>query len=156
MVSSRRPVGLDVNAWMYVSLLLFFGSVLVLDLWASICDLIYFYLCIVLDQAMVSSRRPLVLDANRRTAKCTFLPISLSWVLLIALFYIFFPCQSFHLPSEKFPSLTLVFVKGSLQNKFLVKVGNLAQPAWPPPSPNVGIFSVNFSEIFGKKGSNMP
>ena len=40
--------------------------------------------------------------------------------------------------------------------KFLVKVGNLAQPAWPPPSPNVGIFSVNLSEIFGKKGSNMP
>ena len=26
----------------------------------------------------------------------------------------------------------------------------------PPPSPNVGIFSMNFSEIFGKKGSNMP
>ena len=30
--------------------------------------------------------------------------------------------------------------KGSLQNKFSVKVGILAQPAWPPPaSPNVGI-----------------
>ena len=25
-----------------------------------------------------------------------------------------------------------------------------------PPSPNVGILSVNLSEIFGKKGSNMP
>ena len=29
--------------------------------------------------------------------------------------------------------------KGSFQNKFLPKVGNLAQPAWPPPSPYVGI-----------------
>ena len=30
--------------------------------------------------------------------------------------------------------------KGSFQNKFSVKVGNLAQPAWPPPpSPYVGI-----------------
>ena len=32
--------------------------------------------------------------------------------------------------------------KGSLQNKFLVKVGNLAQPAWPPlppPSLYVGV-----------------
>ena len=25
--------------------------------------------------------------------------------------------------------------KGSSQNKFSVKVGNLAQPAWPPPAP---------------------
>ena len=30
--------------------------------------------------------------------------------------------------------------KGSLQNKFSVKVGNLAQPPWPPPPPpSVGI-----------------
>ena len=54
-------------------------------------------------------------------------------------------------------AIAFYLVKGSLQNKFSVKVGNLAQPAWPPPpSPKVGIFSVNFSEIFGKKGSNMP
>ena len=30
--------------------------------------------------------------------------------------------------------------KGSLQNKFSVKVGNLAQPAWPPPPRTLGFF----------------
>ena len=58
MVSSRRPVGLDVNAWMYVSLLLFVGSVRICELVFVFC---HFYLCIVLDQVMVSIRRPLVL-----------------------------------------------------------------------------------------------
>ena len=34
----------------------------------------------------------------------------------------------------------LLVTKGSMQNKFSVKVGILAQPAWPPPrSPKVGI-----------------
>ena len=46
MVSSRRPVGLGVNAWMYVSLLLFVGSVRICELVFVFC---HFYLCIVLD-----------------------------------------------------------------------------------------------------------
>ena len=49
---------------------------------------------------------------------------------------VFFECLFLRLDGVK--------PKGSLQNKFSVKVGNLAQPA------------VIFSEIFGKKVSNMP
>ena len=41
---------------------------------------------------------------------------------------------------SSYPNFHNQMGKGSLQNKFLVKVGILAQPAWPPPpSPNVGI-----------------
>ena len=36
---------------------------------------------------------------------------------------------------------------GSFQNKFLIKVGNLAQPAWPPPLPERWDF---FREFVGK------
>ena len=47
--------------------------------------------------------------------------------------------------------LVPVLDERSLRNKFSVKLG-----IWPnrldPPSPNVEIFSVNLSEIFGKKG----
>ena len=38
--------------------------------------------------------------------------------------------------------------KGSLQNKFSVKVGILAQPAWPPPLPERWDFFREFVEIF--------
>ena len=43
--------------------------------------------------------------------------------------------------------------KGSLQNKFLVKVGNLAQPTWPPPPPRtLGFFPWIFRKFSAKKG----
>ena len=38
--------------------------------------------------------------------------------------------------------------KGSLQNKFSVKVGILSQPAWPPPLPERWDFFREFVENF--------
>ena len=45
-------------------------------------------------------------------------------------------------------------LEGSLQNKFLVKVGNLAQPTWPPPPPprTLGFFPWIFRKFSAKKG----
>ena len=45
---------------------------------------------------------------------------------------------------------------GKLSKQIFGKSWEFGPTGLTPPSPNVGIFSVNFSEIFGKKGSNMP